>query len=84
MPTLIDRIRIPITNAKGDVIGFSGRTNPLTRIDLNKAKSIAKWKNTATTPIFKKCLAILGINCDLYTQIKDFSGIVASKGGLRP
>lgn len=51
---LVSRLIIPIINSMGDVIAFGGR-------DL-EGKSLAKYKNTAETPLFVKSKNIFAVN----------------------
>lgn len=55
------RLMFPLISKEGDVIGFSGR--------LLEDKELAKYKNTAATPVFNKSEVIFAIN--LLKKLRD-------------
>lgn len=62
---LADRLIIPIFNSYGDVVAFGGRI-------LEKVK-FAKYKNTATTPLFDKSNTLYGLN--FIKKVKNTEGL---------
>ena len=59
------RLVIPIRNARGQMVGFSGRL-------LHEGERSAKYINTPETPIFKKKNVLYGLeraNCQLYEKL---------------
>lgn len=71
---LAKRLIIPIINAKGQVIGFGGRS-------LEKEIKFNKYKNTSGTILFDKRRTLFGINLIKKNQIEEkFNDIILTEG----
>ena len=71
---LAKRLIIPIINAKGQVIGFGGRS-------LEKEVKFNKYKNTSGTILFDKRRTLFGINLIKKNQIEEkFNDIILTEG----